>query len=151
MRSAYLAAELTLAVLCVCIPDVDPPKTALKAEVDPVVDLTGIYSVSGMEGDKHYAGTSLVVRAGDSYVVISASAHVAEEGTSSFITRGTGLRRGDTFAVAWGPGDGKNGITVYTISPDGKRLSGEWTVTSAKSQRHKETLTRLAGLPGETQ
>jgi hypothetical protein len=27
MRSAYLAAELTLAVLCVCIPDVEPPKT----------------------------------------------------------------------------------------------------------------------------
>jgi hypothetical protein len=149
MRSAYLAAELTLCLLCAVVPDVEPAKTALKAEAEPVVDLTGIYSVSGNDGEKDYSGAALVVKAGAGYLVMWHTCVVLPEGVATASMRGTGMLKGTSLCVAWGEGAKGNGITVYEVA--GKRLVGEWVQSPAIGRRHKETLTRLAGLPGETQ
>lgn len=148
MKAAYLAAELTLAVLCVCVPDVEPAKTALKADAE-VSDLTGIYSVSGNDGQKDYAGCCLVIRAGEGFLFMWSTAVVLEQGVATATMRGTGMRKGETLSVAWGDGTKGNGVTVYAV--DGKRLVGEWVQTPGIGRRNRETLTRVAGLPGETQ
>jgi hypothetical protein len=149
MRSAYLAAELTLCLLCAVVPDVEPQKSALKAEAEPVVDLTGIYSVSGNDGEKDYGGCCLVIKAGAGYLVAWHTCVIMPEGVAQSSMRGTGLLKGDTLSVAWGDSGKGNGITVYAVA--GKRLVGEWAQTPGLGRRNKETLTRLAGLPGETQ
>jgi hypothetical protein len=104
-------------------------------------DISGVYLVSGKDGQKSYAGAVVIRQLGEVYF-----AQYAVGGTS---TLGIGVRLGDRLSVGWVQAEGKmtRGVTVYTVK--GKRLDGRWATLPTSGVVHSETLTWLAALPAD--
>ena len=95
-------------------------------------DLSGIWQLAGQEGDDAYHGAILIEQQEDGSCKVATC-------TLDSMTRGIGIRKGNTLSVGWAL-QGKDriivGVTVYTISADGKAMDGEWrTQGTAKMPR----------------
>lgn len=104
----------------------------VRAQDTPLADLSGIWQLSGEDGDQAYHGVLLIEQQDDGkFRVLSA--------TLSGSARGVGIRKGDVLSVAWVQPQGDAlviGLTVYTIKDGGKTLEGEWrTLGPGKSPR----------------
>ena len=103
-------------------------------------DLSGIWQLSGQEGDDLYHGAILIEQLEDGSCKVATC-------TLDTMTRGVGIRKGNTLSVGWAL-QGKDriivGITVYTISADGKSLDGEWR-TQGKAKMPRTEKARWIG------
>lgn len=98
--------------------------------------LSGVYHLRGEENGKIYYGVCVIQDTKGSEIVHCV--HVIGTG----ITHGIGMRKGDTLSIAWKqtyPDAKSMGITVYSISKDGKSLDGGWAAPGVDSPR-KEAL-----------
>jgi hypothetical protein len=134
---------LAIFLLCLSVPTAQEPKDKIKP-VEPIADLTGIYAVSGNDGDTGYSGSCLIVQAGEGVVLIWSTAVHTENGMALSVVKGTGMRKGDMLCVSWGNDKG-NGINVYKVTD--KALRGDWLQSSALGRRNHETMTKVAPLP----
>jgi multidrug transporter EmrE-like cation transporter len=139
--------KIAAIILSLCLAQPEPNLAEPRLKADEVVgDLSGIYSVTGTDGDKEYNGTCLVVKAGEGYVFLWSTISQIEGGLGFATMKGTGLRKNDMVSVSWG-NEKANGITVFTVLANG-RLRGEWTQSAALGRKDVETLTKVAAIPG---
>lgn len=114
---------------------------------EPPPDLTGIWQVSGEDGDQAYHGVLMLERRDD-------GTYRATVATFGAATRGIGILKGGVLSVAWiqPAGDGiAAGLTVYDVSAAGKKLDGEWrTIGPGKSPRIEKAKWVAKLKPSET-
>jgi uncharacterized protein (TIGR03067 family) len=96
-------------------------------------DLTGHYKSESIDiVGKRYVYDTIVEKSGDCYLV-------TYRVNKKLVYFGTGIRRGNFFALAWSTPD-QAGITLYQID-DGGVLSGDFTHVGSPGFMGKETLT----------
>lgn len=133
---AEFAFQAMLALAMWAAPGEQPKQ---KPKLEPVIDLEGIYSASGIDGrGKNYAGAAMIRRLGDTYFVQWACGEA---------TSGIGVKTGDVLSVGWSS-DGVRGCTVYKIQP-GPKLVGTWVSFPGNGQRMPETLEFVKAFPKE--
>lgn len=81
-------------------------------------DLAGIYHMRSTENGTTFYGVAIVGNIGDKvymHTVFGAKSTVS-----------VGIRDGNTIAVSFPLGEGRTGVTLYTIDPKTKEWSGKW-------------------------
>lgn len=113
----------------------------------------GAYIASGVDAaGKEYRRAVEIERHGERFIVVWVSARVVGEALVLEPTWvGVGLAIGDTLSVSF-VADDVLGVMVYRFAPDGRQLSGRWTLEGADELVHSETLTPLSDvLPAPTE
>jgi hypothetical protein len=96
-------------------------------------DLTGKYRADSVDaGGKRLRFDALIERTGDAYLVL-----YSVEGKVVYL--GTGLRKGNIFAMAW-MSQGRAGLTLYQIE-EGNRMVGDFADVGGPGFLGTETLT----------
>ena len=111
----------------------------------------GAYIASGVDAaGNEYRRAVEIERHGDRFIVVWVSARVIGELLVLEPTWvGVGIATSDTLSVSFITDD-VLGIMVYRFAPDGRQLSGRWTL-EGEEMTHLETLTPLADvLPSPT-
>ena len=105
----------------------------------------GAYIASGVDADgNEYRRAVDIERHGDRFIVVWVSARVVGQALVLEPTWvGVGLATADTLSVSF-IAENVLGIMVYRFAPDGRQLSGQWTVEGDDEVIHSETLTPLA-------
>ena len=107
----------------------------------------GAYIASGVDAaGNEYRRAVDIERHGERFIVVWVSARVVGETLVLEPTWvGVGLATGDTLSVSFVAEDAL-GIMVYHFAPDGRQLSGRWTLEGVDELVHSETLTPLSDL-----
>ena len=107
----------------------------------------GTYIANGVDAaGNEYRRAVEIERHGERFIVVWVSARVVGEALVLEPTSvGVGLVIGDTLSVSF-IADDVLGVMVYRLAPDGRQLSGRWTLEGVDELVHSETLTPLSDL-----
>ena len=105
--------------------------------------ITGNYTFVGNEGGDDYSGTAKITAHGDAFLVSFTTSEENEAGGHDVET-GIGILTGRILSVCWVfDADDSQGIAVFRLSEDDKKLVGKWAYFGGEGKLFTETLTKV--------
>ncbi len=105
--------------------------------------IAGNYTFVGNEGGDDYTGTAKITAHGDAFKVEFTSAEANDAGEKSVET-GIGILTGRVLSVCWVfDADDSQGIAVFRLSKNDKKLVGKWAYFGGEGKLFTETLTKV--------
>ena len=105
--------------------------------------IAGNYTFVGNEGGDDYTGTGTITAHGDAFKVSLTTSEENEAGGHDVET-GIGILTGRVLSVSWVfDADDSQGIAVFRLSKDDKKLVGKWAYFGGGGKLFTETLTKV--------